>query len=179
LLKRVPGWRLVCLPAHHPLYLWLSDEASLTARLAARCTRLTVQVLSQRLALPHPDEAAVLGLRPRERACVREVLLCTDGVAQVYARSIMPRSSLRSDWRLFGRIGNRPLGSALFADPLVSRSALQSRRFDARDARYHRAAAFAPVRAAQLWGRRSLFMRRGLAMIVCEIFLDDIGHLPR
>lgn len=169
-------------PALRP---WLTDPASLTARITARCGQFSVRVLFQGLAQSLRDEAAVLGLRPGERVWVREVLLFADGRPVVFARSLLPRRNVRGAWNLFRGLGARPLGAALFADPAIARSALTCTRLDRRDARYHRArsvlAASAPESALghDLWGRRSLFRLHGRALMVSEFFLPAIHDLPR
>lgn len=164
---------------------WLIDPASLTSRIRARCTRFSVRVLEQRLGAARLDEAAFLGLRPGERVWVREVLLLADDRPVVFGRSLLPRRNVRSAWNLFHGMGARPLGAALFADPAISRSPLSCRRFDARDARYHRARSALALHAASaflprdMWARRSLFRRHGRALLVSEFFLPDIFELPR
>ena len=164
---------------------WLRDAGSLTARIRARCERFAVQVVGQHLGPVHPDEAVLLGLRPGERAWVREVLLVADGRPVVFARSLLPRRNVRGAWNLFHGIGSRPLGQALFSDPAISRLPLACRRLDGRDARYHRAQAaltrFAPAQSLPrtLWARRSVFLLRGSALMVSEAFLPEILELPR
>lgn len=160
------------------LRLWLTDPGSLTARIRARCRRFSVRVQGQRLARVHRDEAAVLGLRAEELAWLREVVLEADGVAVVYARSIMPRSNLRGDWTRFTGLGNRPLGAALFADPRIVRQPLHVARLDGRDRRYRQAAAIAPAAGPSLWARRSVFLLAGRPLLVCEVFLPGIAQLP-
>jgi len=157
---------------------WLTDPASLTARIRARCREFRVEVLAQRLAVPHLDEGRLLGLRRGERAWLREVLLFADGRAVVYARSVLPRHNLRGGWRLFAGIGQRPLGAALFADPRIARAPLRVKRLDRRDPRQRRAASMAgsPSTGA-LWARRSVFRQRGRALLVCEVFLPAIVDL--
>ena len=164
---------------------WLKDAGSLTARIRARCTCFEVRVLCQRLAAVRRDEALLLGLRAGERAWLREVLLMADGRAVVFARSLLPRRNLRGAWNLFHGIGARPLGAALFSDPAIARLPLACRRLDAREARYHRAAAafdrHAPGEALPraIWARRSVFLLRGRALMVSEAFLPAILELPQ
>lgn len=171
-------WRPAGLPAYDPLYAWLTDPHSLTARIAARCRRLTVSVLYQGRALPHPDEARLLRLRSGQQALLREVLLVADGVPVVYARSLLAPRSLRHGWQMFVGIGNRPLGAALFADPCIARGRLAAKRLDARDRRYHRAAATGQQAVpAALWARRSRFMHGSHGLLVCEVFLPAVLEL--
>lgn len=159
---------------------WLRDPSSLTARLRARCSHFSVRVLSQRLRPVLGDEAPLLGLACGDWAWVREVLLCADGVPVVYARSVLPRATVRAGSRLFARIGSRPLGEALFANPKVVRGDLSCTRLGPRDARHRAAsAALAPRKLpVSLWGRRSVFRLRGRALLVTEIFLPEILELP-
>ncbi|MCB1930000.1 MAG: chorismate lyase [Rhodocyclaceae bacterium] len=156
---------------------WLRDQGSLTARIRARCRDLQVRVLAQRLCVPHRDEARLLGLRRGELAWLREVVLIADGRPVVYARSVLPRHNLRGGWRLFADIGNRPLGAALFADPRIRRAPLRVRRIDRRDPRLARAGLAGVDTGAVLWARRSVFRRRGRALLVCEVFLPAIMDL--
>jgi len=158
---------------------WLIDHGSLTARIRARCRSLSVTVLRQCLALPHSDEASLLGLRRGELAWLREVLLVADGVPVVFARTVLPRRNLRGAWQLFHGIGARPLGAALFADPRIAREPLACIRLDVLDVRYrHARAALAPARLPpELWARRSLFRLRGRALLVSEVFLPTIREL--
>ncbi|NMG28683.1 chorismate--pyruvate lyase family protein [Aromatoleum evansii] len=159
---------------------WLTDPDSLTARIRARCSTFAVRVLRQRLALPHRDEATLLGLRRGELAWLREVLLVADGVPVVFARSLLPRPNVRGAWNLFHGMGARPLGAALFADPAISRRALTCACLDRRDARYHLAAAAVTPMAMppRAWARRSLFRLHGRALLVSEAFLPTILDLP-
>ena len=156
---------------------WLRDQGSLTARIRSHCRELQVRVLAQRLAVPHRDEARLLGLRRGELAWLREVALIADGRAGVYARSVLPRHNLRGGWRLFAAIGNRPLGAALFADPRIRRTPLRVRRLDRRDPRLARAALAGAATGPLLWARRSVFRLRRRALLVCEVFLPAIRQL--
>jgi chorismate lyase len=172
-----PSWRPCALPSSDLFHRWLTDTGSLTARLVARSQRLSVQVLSQKRARPHVDEAAVLGLRQGELALLREVLLIADGRPVVYARSLVAPQSVRRGWQLFVGIGQRPLGEALFADPQIARGRLAARRLTPRDPRYHRAASLMSGAPTHFWARRSSFVRRGQTLLVCEIFFPDVLRL--
>lgn len=160
---------------------WLTDPHSLTARIKARCDVFRVQVLRQALDHPHPDEAILFGLRPRDLVWVREVLLLADERPVVFARSILPRGHVSGTWNLFHRIGNRPLGAALFANPAVVRAPLSCACLDRRDARYHHALKAhrpQPVPSA-LWARRSVFRLHSRVLLVSEVFLPTIADLPK
>lgn len=159
---------------------WLSDRGSLTERIVARSQTFQLKVLSHGRGPIMRDERALFGVRRGERARVREVLLVADGRPVVYARSVLPRTSLRGGWQVFERIGGRSLGQALFADPRIRRMPLATRALDRRDTRYHRAVNSARLvpPPARLWARRSLFRLRGRDLLVTEVFLPAILDLP-
>lgn len=155
---------------------WLTDRASLTARIRARCGHFEVKVLRQGLALPLVDEHALLGRARPASALVREVLLCADGVPVVFAHSVLLPRHLRGAWHLVAGLGARPLGAVLFADNSVKRGRLHFKRLGPRDPRWQRAVSSAAVdHPGPLWARRSVFLRRGLPLLVTEVFLPSIA----
>lgn len=158
---------------------WLRDQGSLTLRLQRRCGQFRVRRLRQGLARPNPDETRVLRLRAGQQALVREVLLLCGDEALVFAHSVIPTPGLRGAWRGLSRLGHKPLGAALFADPLVQRHPLTSRRLDQRHPLYRALAAHSPVLPRQLWARRSLFVLEGQPLLVTEVFLPAALDLPR
>ncbi|HEY3326049.1 MAG TPA: chorismate lyase [Novimethylophilus sp.] len=148
---------------------WLVEEGSLTRRLQACCKHFTVRNVRQSWARPLPDEAALLGLRPGTAAWVREVWLHDGDVPLVFARSILPRSSMRGAWRKLGSLGSRPLGEALFADARVMRRPLAYRKL-----RPGHPVLKNVARNKALWARRSVFVRAGHAILVTEAFLPEV-----
>src|SRR3569623_1243698 len=109
---------------------WLLDPGSLTPRLRQRCGGgFRVAGCSLRWGRPLPDERRLLGMAAAERALIREVhLLCGD-TPWVFARTVMPVSSLRGRQRRLTRLGNTPLGAALFDDRSLRRGAGDVGRF--------------------------------------------------
>jgi chorismate--pyruvate lyase len=152
---------------------WLAHVGSLTARLRARCPAFRVRLLRQELAPAGRDERAPLGLAAREFAWVREVVLYCAEAPVVFAHTVLPRTSVRGAWHLFGGLGTRPLGAILFSDPLIERRPFDYRRLDARHPLYHPAAA-ACAAPGPLWARRSLFCRNGRPLLLTEVFLPAI-----
>lgn len=105
---------------------------------------------------------------------MREVhLLCGD-TPWVYARTVMPVSALRGRQRRLSRLGNKPLGAALFADPGLQRGEVQVARIGREEALFGRALAAPPAEIDAIWGRRSVFRLRGSALLVSEIFLPAL-----
>lgn len=161
---------------------WLTDPASLTTRIRARCGAFRVQVLRQCAANLAPDECRLLGLRTGETALLREVLLIADGRPVVFARSVLARGEQRGAWlRLWRGIGSRPLGAALFSDRRITRLPLACTRIGVTDRRYHlarRSLAGDAVLPPVLWARRSVFRLHGRSLLVSEFFLPAILELP-
>lgn len=160
-----------------PYSHWLTDEGSLTQRLQASCARFSVENVRQRWGRPQSDEAMLLRLRRGECTWLREVTLCCAGRPVVFASSVLPRRSLRGAWRDLGRLGARPLGAALFADPRVCRTPLAYCRLRPRDALFRRAAAMLGTVPTALWARRSVFLLQRAPILVTEVFLPGVLEL--
>jgi chorismate--pyruvate lyase len=153
---------------------WLLDRASLTLRLQHLCPgEFRVQVLSQVRDLPRLDEAQVLGMQAREVAVVRQVLLLCSGTPWVYARTVIPVTSLRGKLQRLAGLGTRPLGGVLFADPGMRRDSVELAEILPGHAVYAAATDHMQQRPAVVWGRRSVFRLSGKPLLVSEIFLPD------
>lgn len=151
---------------------WLFDRGSLTARLIGHCQgAFSVEVLSVERATPTPDEIEALGMRPRSQALIRQVLLYCDNKPVVYARTIIPLSSLRGELRGLALLGNKPLGAVLFADKSMRRKPMEITSLDTEHKCYEwtRCTASEPV-----WGRRSVFILRNKELLVSEFFLPEL-----
>lgn len=145
-------------PAH--VADWLTDAGSLTRRLQ-RHGRFSVRPVRQGIAIPRRDEAFMLGLAPRRRALIREVLLQLDGEPVVQARSVIPLASLQGANRVLGHMARRSLGSELFRRPAAARPLVWGARVPGA----------LLVDGCDAWGRQSLFIKRGRPLLVAEVFL--------
>ncbi len=148
---------------------WLLDTGSLTKKLVSLSQgNFRVQVLQQSLQRPRLSECRALKISSRRWAVVREVILYGNSTPWVYARTVIPLSSLKGELRRLHDLGNRPLGGALFSDPSLRREALEI----APVLRQHLPTC--PLSAKPAWGRRSLFLLKRKPLLVAEIFLDDL-----
>jgi len=168
------GWLAHPFRAPRALRGWLSDRGSLTRRLKARHADFRVSPVARGFVSPFLDEAQLLGLHPKVRAYVREVLLMSGGHIRVFAHSVLPRASLRGGWCGIARLGTRPLGEALFADPRIRRLGLTMRRLDARHPLYRAARRHTGLTVPYVWARRSVFCLNGHPLLVNEVFLPAI-----
>jgi chorismate--pyruvate lyase len=132
------------------------------------CEHFEVVVQRQLWDFPRPSERRLLRLDPRRYTLIREVTLVCDGKAMVFARSVMPASSLSGPLRHLRRFGNRSLGSLLYADPNLHRSDFE---LACAPAALFRIPEAVYASDAAVWGRRSRFVLKNQPLMVSEIFL--------
>jgi len=157
---------------------WLSDEGSLTARLKQRCTDgFSVRVLDEAWVRPDPSEARLLGTPVNQKALLRQVhLLCGERLC-VYARSVIPLTTLQGRHRRLQHLGDKPLGEYLFAQPHLKRERIEWSRLTPESALYRRA--LPEGGDAAIWGRRSLFRIDRKPLLVAEFFLPILFEANR
>ncbi|MCG5075768.1 chorismate--pyruvate lyase family protein [Paraburkholderia tagetis] len=153
---------------------WLTRGGSLTAHLRA-LGHVVVRVTREAVDMPWPDECVALGLAPRERAWVREIVLEVDGVPFVAAHSATPVVASHGIWQAMRRLRTRPLAELLYTDSGVARSALVSRRVSARHPLHALAAREMREHVPHAFvARRSVFERHGAPLLVTECMLPAL-----
>jgi chorismate--pyruvate lyase len=178
-----PAWhvasRLHRRDVPEPVLRWLLDPASLTRRIRSACHgSFRVEVLFQGWARPQHNEVRELGMRAGSAGFVREVHLLCDGTPWVFARTVIPRTTLTGPRRCLTRLKSRPLGAVLFADPSMQRGPVEIARLSPCDKLYPAAIRHLSQRPETIWGRRSLFTLGGKPLLVSEIFLPGIPPCP-
>lgn len=147
---------------------WLLDSGSLTQRLIRASNKhFQVQVISQKWQQAHFSERNLLGMATRELAIIREVALLCNAEPWVFARSVIPASSLTGHLRQLRRLKDSSLGQMLFRDPAMRRQPFQIAAIDGQS---HQIPHFLR-QTSTLWGRRSRFELSGKPLMVSEIFL--------
>lgn len=142
---------------------WLFARGSLTRKLRMHCAgKVTVRVLAHGWGMARYSERQALGIGAHETAFVREVELACAGRPVVYARTVIPVTTIAKRRRLT-RIGNRSLGDVLFADRTMRRGGLAVARL---------AQANSGPSPRALWGRRSIFVLGSAPLLVTEFFLE-------
>ncbi|SEA55910.1 chorismate lyase [Paraburkholderia sartisoli] len=172
-------WRVAPMPGFSPDQKdWLTRGGSLTAHLATLGV-VTIRVTREMVARAWDDECAALCVTSRAPVWVREVVLSIDGTPFVAAHSIAPLAASVGVWQSMRRLRNRPLAELLYSDGSVARSALVSRRLNARHPLYRLASR--EIEAAVPHGlvaRRSVFERHGAPLMVTECMLPALwAHL--
>ncbi len=148
---------------------WLLNEGSLTDQLVnAAGGNFRVQRLRQGWQQPLLSEQRLLKLPNRQWALVREVLLICFDQPWVYARSIIPQTTLHGSLRHLRRLQNESLGSLIFRQPGLQRSQFELALLPSMSPYID-----VSVRQAEpAWARRSLFIIAGKPLSVSEVFLQ-------
>lgn len=128
-------------------------------------------MLSQAWGAPRTDEARLLAMPKGQRAMVRQVQLLCDEQPWIFARTVIPVTSLSGRLRRLVHLGTRPLGGMLFADPGMRRGNVQLARIRAGEDLYRAATSHLPQPPAEIWGRRSVFRIADKPLLVSELFL--------
>lgn len=153
---------------------WLIEADSLTARLQKRYADFFVKAVVVAKQKPFAEEARLMNIPVRQRVQIREVLLFGKGKPVVFAHSILPHKSLQGAWRGLGRLGNKPLGAVLFANPNVKRSPFTYKKLHLHHPLYQAAVEHLQQRPVFLWARRSVFSLSCANIMVVEIFLPEL-----
>jgi chorismate--pyruvate lyase len=153
---------------------WLAEPGSLTQLLVGLCgAEFRVDVRRQGRDYPTPSEARALGLRGRRFCLVREVHLLCGRHPWVFARTVMPYGTLTGRQRRLGRLGTRPLGALLFADPAMEREPPEVGALQPGTSLFHHAVGGLQAERP-VWGRRSVYYLGGKPLLVSEFFLPGI-----
>jgi len=129
----------------------------------------SVQVLSQQWQILDTEEAAAMALSGVRAALVRQVLLCRGDEPLVYARTVIPATTIQGAQRRYANMGSRPLGAMLFADRTMHREAVQVAKLPDNHAAHKYAKTDEVV-----WGRRSVFRVANKPILVSEYFLPAL-----
>jgi len=149
---------------------WLLDPNSLTARLKQHCQRFEVKVLGQCIQACPAIEANE-DIQAGEQVLVREVLLLCNNKPQVFARSLLPLSSLTGDEQQLAHLGNQSLGQVLFNQAGLQRKSIQVSCFDQDSGVANLVKHLEIKQETAMWGRRSTFVLKGKPLMVAEVFL--------
>lgn len=151
-----------------PLNNWLFDTTSLTKRLLKHCQRFEVQVLSNTTSILSDEEHSMFD--DVDITC-REVLLICDGIPQVYARTLMPITTLNHANERLKSLTNSSLGDILFNDPSMKRSHIEVCHIESSSTLMTLGQQLSLPEVDSIWGRRSMFYLQDYPLSVAEFFL--------
>ncbi len=151
---------------------WLENRHSLTQQLQQYCSdRIRVVVLSEENGFPDADERRLLQLPSRSGAYIRQIRLMCGSLPVVYARTVVPHSSLTGKERRLRHIGTGSLGAVLFAHRRMQPGLRELRCVLAGSRLYRVAVAGISQESSLIWGRRSIFYLDCKPLLVSEYFL--------
>ena len=138
---------------------WLLEPDSLSRRFQRHCDHFTVSLVEQikiSKSQLQDDERVLIG----DVDCLlRKVVLLGDGVPWVFARTLIPVSTLTGQESDLEQLGEMPLGFRVFTDRSARRDAL--------------VIANVGDDAEPLWARRSRLWVNEKPLLVAELFLHD------
>lgn len=158
-----------------PLYSWLFDIASLTQRLQAQCpSQLRVEVLGEMWEVPWQDEQLALNLSS-PTAWLRHVNLCCRDHPWVFARTVIPQSTLTEEYRSLTHLGTQPLGEVLFSFEALQRTKIKVACLSDAHPLHQLASENLHPKPKTLWARRSTFyLPEAKPLLVQEVFLPQM-----
>lgn len=158
------------IPTH--VHHWLFDSSSLTAKLITACPGcFSVELIEQKKGRPALDESRALNLRSRQLAVIRQVVLHCDQQSWVYARTVIPITTLQGPLRRLVTLGKKPLGAILFADKSIQRGKVEVAVIKP----CHKIFYYKGLSQQEnLWGRRSVFSKQQKSLLVSEFFLPEL-----
>lgn len=151
---------------------WLLEPSSLTTRLQNHCDKFRVEVLGQEV-IDCPEEEACDVIIAGKPVLSREVVLYCDDVPHVFARSLLPISSLTGEQAELAKLGTKPLGQVIFNNPSLKRELIQIGCFSSQTSVGKLCQELQLEQLHDLWGRRSLFYIDDKPLMVAEVFLPQ------
>jgi chorismate--pyruvate lyase len=160
------------------LKTWLLHPGSFVERLKNHGVKSPkIQVIQQQWQLPHADERQELALNFRTNVLIREVLIKSDDIVWMFARTVFPRATLSGKYRQLAHLKTKSLGSILFKDPTLQRSEFDIFSVEPGMDLHDQLNPFLPAEINSLWARRSLFFVRQKPLLLTEVFFPDIEKL--
>ncbi|MBF0265270.1 MAG: chorismate lyase [Gammaproteobacteria bacterium] len=148
------------------MHQWLYETGSLTQRAINYCRKnksnFNVKVLKHDYGLPEQSEMKILNLQAEQECLIREVLLNCNQTAIIYARTVIPQSTMIGKHEQLRLLGNKPLGEYLFSQDDMIRGPLEISSYKNSTNQNH------------YWARRSLFYLQKNPLLVYEIFLQSM-----
>lgn len=144
-----------------PLKEWLLCPGSLTHKLKQHCDTFQVELL-------HQSHHTSVNTEP---FWAREVLLYLDGIAWIYARTLIPHTLMQNPDAGLMQLGSQPLGELLFADNPFETGQLQLLHFRHNPSFADLCRQLQQTAPNSFWGRQRLFHYHHQSLCVTELFL--------
>ena len=132
-----------------------------------------IDLINESWITPMPYEKKVLSLRDNEISFIRESYLNCNNKKLVYARTVIPRQTLKKKNQNLTRLGQKPLGEILFSSDKIIRSNINYARIPLSSELHSRAKGNYNI-SSSLYSRQSIFYIKNKPLLVFEVFLPDI-----
>ncbi len=171
------GWRIVSKVAEEDrpeCWSWLTSQGSLTERVRNLESEAPfhLDVLYEAKETLDADAAGLLALDMGDPVMIREVSLNRGTTPVIFARSVIPLGSIEgsNDWLV--KLGNQPLGDALYDAGNVERSEFEVIHVDEESMLFTRIASTLGQPDNPVWARRSCVRINGQPILINECFLS-------
>ncbi len=135
----------------------------------------TLSCLQQGKDYPTPQERQMLDIQPRSYAHIREITMGTENSRWLFARTVIPLTTLKGAAKRLTRMDKKPLGKILFGRNQALR---KNMRLDLITVDPQSMILFAVPEGFPLWRRCSTFELATGPLIISEIFLPDCPIYP-
>jgi chorismate--pyruvate lyase len=160
------------------LALWLQDPGSFMQRLRhSGVADARIDIMCERRQLPLREEILRLRLPARRYVLVREVLIHSARGRWMFARTVLPETTLSGQERKLARLQNHSLGSYLFKQKSMTRSHFEWTTLETESLWWRKIQNYLADVQAKIWARRSVFHVRNKPLLLTEIFLPDMAAL--
>lgn len=153
---------------------WLLDPGSFMQRLKRfDIYDARVQVLQQRWQYPTLQECQLLQLPHHQYVWVRDVLIHSEKIHWMVARTVFPQSTLTGPLRQLIHLKHRSLGSVLFRYPHLQRSPFIIQYCSQDDMKKNNIIQKDNIFVRESWVRRSLFFLHKKKLLLSEFFFPE------
>ena len=153
---------------------FLFEDGSLSRLIQCKFKgRFHIDLINESWVTPISYEKKILSLRDNEIAFIRESYLNCNNKKLVYARTVIPKQTLKKQNQNLTRLGQKPLGEILFNNEKIYRDNIKYARIPLSNELHSRAKGSCKI-SSSLYGRQSIFYIKNKPLLVFEIFLPDI-----
>ena len=134
---------------------WLLEQGPITKRIKS-IAEFRLELIQDELSDATDDEILFLKI-DSEEIRIREVILYGNENPIVFARTIIPNTTIEKGIRELGKIGNKPLGDILFEKDIFSKEDIVFASFKDKESLF--------------WGRKIKYTVKDQPFSVMEVFL--------
>ena len=134
---------------------WLLEQGPITKRIKS-IAEFRLELIQDELSDATEDEILFLKIDSEEFR-IREVILYGNENPMVFARTIIPNTTIEKGLRELGKIGNKPLGDILFEKDIFSKEGIVFATFKDEESLF--------------WGRKIKYTVKHQPFSVMEVFL--------